>query len=97
MSEKITREAVEQVACLARLEFAPAEIEILTDQLEAILARVEQLNELDTDTVEPTSHAVPLENVFRDDEVRDSIGVEQALRNAPLQAQDCFVVPKVIE
>jgi aspartyl-tRNA(Asn)/glutamyl-tRNA(Gln) amidotransferase subunit C len=61
------------------------------------MARVEQLNELNTDTVEPTSHAVLLENVLRADEVQDSIGVEQALRNAPLQAQDCFAVPKVIE
>ncbi len=97
MREKITREEVVQVASLARLEFSPAELDLLTNQLDAILERVEQLNELDTSAVEPTSHAVPLENVFRDDEVRDSLGVEQALRNAPLQAQDCFVVPKVIE
>ncbi len=97
MSEKITCETVDQVACLARLEFTPTEIEVLTDQLGVILARVAQLNELDTDAVEPTAHAVPLENVFRADEVQDSIGVEQALRNAPQRAQDCFVVPKVIE
>lgn len=97
MRGKITSEEVVQVASLARLEFSPAELDLLTNQLDAILERVEQLNELDTSAVEPTSHAVPLENVFRDDEVRDSLGVEQALRNAPLQAQDCFVVPKVIE
>ncbi|MDY0291390.1 MAG: Asp-tRNA(Asn)/Glu-tRNA(Gln) amidotransferase subunit GatC [Desulfuromonadaceae bacterium] len=97
MREKVTREEVMQVASLARLEFSPAELDLLTNQLDTILERVEQLNELDTSAVEPTSHAVPLENVFRDDEVRDSIGVEQALRNAPVQAQDCFVVPKVIE
>ena len=97
MRGKITSEEVVQVASLARLEFSPAELDLLTNQLDAILERVEQLNELDTSAVEPTSHAVPLENVFRDDEVRDSIGVEQALRNAPVQAQDCFVVPKVIE
>ena len=97
MRGKITSEEVVQVASLARLEFSPAELDLLTNQLDTILERVEQLNELDTSAVEPTSHAVPLENVFRDDEVRDSIGVEQALRNAPVQAQDCFVVPKVIE
>ncbi|MDD2557910.1 MAG: Asp-tRNA(Asn)/Glu-tRNA(Gln) amidotransferase subunit GatC [Desulfuromonadaceae bacterium] len=97
MREKITREEVEKVARLARLECSAAEIDLLADQFEAIMARVEQLNELNTDTVEPTSHAVLLENVFRADEVQDSIGVEQALRNAPLQAQDCFAVPKVIE
>lgn len=97
MREKITREEVQQVARLARLEFSPAEADLLTTQLDAILARVEHLNELDTTTVEPTAHAVPLENVFRADEVMPSLGVEQALCNAPLQAQDCFAVPKVIE
>ncbi len=97
MNEKISREEVAKVAGLARLEFSSAELDLLTDELDTILTRVEQLNELDTDGVEPTAHAIPLENVFRADEVVPSIGVEQALRNAPMQAQDCFAVPKVIE
>jgi aspartyl-tRNA(Asn)/glutamyl-tRNA(Gln) amidotransferase subunit C len=97
MAQKITREEVEHVARLARLEFSSAEVEALTGQLDTILAHVEQLNELDTEGVEPTSHAVALENAFRADEVRDSIGVEKALQNAPAQVEGCFGVPKVIE
>lgn len=97
MAEKITREEVEHVARLARLEFSSSEVDALTQQLDTILAHVEQLKELDTANIEPTSHAVLLENAFRADEVRESIGVEKALQNAPLQADGCFGVPKVIE
>ena len=97
MAEKITREEVEHVARLARLEFSPAEVDALTGQMDTILAHVEQLNELDTEGVEPTSHAVALENAFRPDVVADSIGAEKALQNAPLHADGCFGVPKVIE
>jgi aspartyl-tRNA(Asn)/glutamyl-tRNA(Gln) amidotransferase subunit C len=97
MAEKITREEVEHVARLARLEFSPAQIDALTGQMDTILAHVEQLNELDTQGVEPTSHAVALENAFRPDAVVDSIGTQKALQNAPLHAEGCFGVPKVIE
>ncbi|MFO7830822.1 MAG: Asp-tRNA(Asn)/Glu-tRNA(Gln) amidotransferase subunit GatC [Desulfuromonadaceae bacterium] len=97
MAEKITREEVEHVARLARLEFTPAEMDALTGQMDTILAHVEQLNELDTEGVEPTANAVALENAFRSDEVTDSIGGEKALQNAPMHADGCFGVPKVIE
>lgn len=97
MAEKISREEVEHVARLARLEFSPAEVDALTGQMDTILAHVEQLNELDTEGVEPTSHAVALENAFRPDTVADPIGVDRALQNAPLHADGCFGVPKVIE
>lgn len=97
MAEKITRKEVEHVARLARLKFSPAEVDALTGQMDTILAHVEQLNELDTQGVEPTSHAVTLENAFRPDAVADSIGTEMALQNAPLHADGCFGVPKVIE
>lgn len=94
---KISRTEVEYVARLARLALKPGELEALTGQLDAILGYVEKLNELDTDGIEPTAHAVPLENAFREDLVEPSIGVERAQQNAPEIADSCFKVPKVIE
>jgi aspartyl-tRNA(Asn)/glutamyl-tRNA(Gln) amidotransferase subunit C len=94
---KITREQVEQVAVLARLELTDDETAMFTGQMDAILAYVEKLNELNTDGIIPTAHAVPMENAFRADEVRPSIGVDSALANAPDRVEDFFRVPKVIE
>lgn len=94
---KITREQVEQVAVLARLELGGAEIDALTGQMDAILTYVEKLNELDTTGIVPTAHAVPMENSFRGDEIRPSIGSENALGNTPERVGDFFKVPKVIE
>jgi len=94
---KISREQVEHVAVLARLELTPEEIDTFTGQMDAILAYVEKLNELDTSGIVPTAHAVPMENAFRTDEVKPSIGAESALGNAPGRVEDFFRVPKVIE
>lgn len=94
---KITREQVEHVARLARLELTEAEKELFTGQLDAILAYVDTLNELDTSGIVPTAHAVPMENAFRDDVVTPSIGTENALANAPDRSESFFRVPKVIE
>ncbi len=94
---KITRQQVENVAVLARLELTDAETEMFTGQMDAILAYVDKLNELDTTGIVPTSHAVPMENAFRSDEVRPSIGTESALANAPGRVEGFFRVPKVIE
>jgi len=94
---KITQQEVEHVAKLARLALSPAEIVTFTGQMDAILAYVEKLNELDTAGITPTSHAVPVENAFREDRVRPSIGVENALANAPDRVEGFFRVPKVIE
>ena len=94
---KITKAEVEHVARLARLELSGAEVETFTGQMDAILAYVEKLNELDTSGVVPTAHAVPMENAFREDEVRPSIGVDKALANAPGRVEGFFRVPKVIE
>ena len=94
---KITREEVENVAMLARLELSEEEKDLFTGQMDAILAYVEKLNELDTSGVVPTAHAVPMENAFRDDVERPSIGVENALANSPERAEGFFRVPKVIE
>ena len=93
----ITRTEVEHVARLARLELTDKEKETFTGQMDAILAYVDKLNELDTSDIVPTAHAVPMENAFRDDESVLSIGIENALANAPDRVESFFRVPKVIE
>ncbi len=94
---KISREEVEHVARLARLALPEDEIDRLTGEMDAILDYVEKLNELDTEGIVPTAHAVPVENALREDEVKPSLGVEKALANAPKSANGCFRVPRVIE
>ena len=94
---KITKQDIEHVALLARLELSEDEKETFAGQMDAILAYVEKLNELNTDGIIPTAHAVPMENAFREDLVRPSIGVENALLNGPDKVEDFFRVPKVIE
>jgi aspartyl-tRNA(Asn)/glutamyl-tRNA(Gln) amidotransferase subunit C len=94
---KISREEVEHVARLARLALPAEELEAMTGQMDAILGYVDKLNELDTEGIEPTAHAVPMENAFRADEVKPSIGIERAQQNAPATDGSCFKVPKVIE
>jgi aspartyl-tRNA(Asn)/glutamyl-tRNA(Gln) amidotransferase subunit C len=94
---KITRAEVEHVARLARLELTEEEKDTFTGQMDAILAYVEKLNELDTAGIIPTAHAVPMENAFREDLLVPSIGTDNALANAPDRVEDFFRVPKVIE
>jgi len=94
---KIDRPQVEQVARLARLALDAEELDALTSQMDAILGYVEKLNALDTEDIVPTAHAVPMENAFRADSVKPSIGVERALQNAPAAGNGCFKVPRVIE
>jgi aspartyl-tRNA(Asn)/glutamyl-tRNA(Gln) amidotransferase subunit C len=93
----ISEEHVEQVAWLARLALQPEEKGRLTEQLNAILAYMEQLNEVPTDGVEPTAHVLDLVNVFRDDTIRQTLSAEEALANAPEAAQHYFVVPRIVE
>jgi aspartyl-tRNA(Asn)/glutamyl-tRNA(Gln) amidotransferase subunit C len=88
---------VKYVAHLARLQLTPAEEQKFGEQLGHILGYVEKLKELDVTGVEPTAHAFPIVNVTRADEVRPSIPNEDALRNAPAQANGLFVVPKIVE
>ncbi|RMF94067.1 MAG: Asp-tRNA(Asn)/Glu-tRNA(Gln) amidotransferase subunit GatC [Nitrospinota bacterium] len=93
----IDREAVEHVATLARLALSEEEMEKFTHQLSDILTYVNKLNELDTSNVEPTSHVLTIQNVFREDQVRPSIPITEALANAPEAAHRYFKVPKIIE
>jgi aspartyl-tRNA(Asn)/glutamyl-tRNA(Gln) amidotransferase subunit C len=93
----ITIKDVEHVANLARLELSEEEKNKFTEQLNAILKYVEQLNQLDTEHVEPTSHVMPLYNVMREDEARPSWPLEQVLLNAPDEEDGQFRVPAVLE
>jgi len=92
----ISREDVEYVAALARLELTEQEIQEYTEQLNSILDYAAMLERLDTRDVVPTAHAVPLHNVLREDEVRPSINHEKALRNAPDGEAGFFRVPKIV-
>ena len=93
----IERKDVEHVARLARLALTEAELERMREQLNGILAYIEKLNELDTSSVEPTSHAVPMVNVMRDDAPGPCLPRDEALANAPDRAGEFFRVPRIIE
>lgn len=88
---------IEKVARLARLELSEQEKEVLGNQLEQVLSYMEQLNRLDTTGIEPTSHAIPVYNAFREDETRPSLSKEEVLGIAPDQEEGHFKVPRIIE
>jgi aspartyl-tRNA(Asn)/glutamyl-tRNA(Gln) amidotransferase subunit C len=88
---------VAYVAQLARLKLTAAETALFQKQLGDVLKYADQLKKVDVSRVEATAHAVPMFNVFRDDEPRDWFSPEEALRNAPRKANDLFIVPKVVE
>jgi aspartyl-tRNA(Asn)/glutamyl-tRNA(Gln) amidotransferase subunit C len=94
---KITLQQVRHIAELARLEFNEEELEAFTRQMDSILAYFDKLNEVDTKAITPTSHAITVGNVFREDEVTESISTESCLENAPEKEGGCFRVPKIIE
>ncbi|MEM7007859.1 MAG: Asp-tRNA(Asn)/Glu-tRNA(Gln) amidotransferase subunit GatC [Thermodesulfobacteriota bacterium] len=94
---KISKEDVVKVAELARLEFREEEVEKFTEQLGSILEYIEKLNELDTDSVEPTSHVLDSSTPLREDKRVKTLSTDQVLQNAPESEDDFFVVPQVIE
>lgn len=94
---KISLEEVDHVARLARLELSAAEKERMRSELNGILSYIDKLRALDTRDVEPTSHAVPVTNVVRDDVERPSLPLEDMLANAPDRHRDMFRVPRIIE
>lgn len=94
---RISPADVEHVARLARLDLSAAEKERMRSELDGILAYIDKLRALDTRDVPPTSHAVPVTNVMRDDEERPSLPQEDMLANAPDRHRDLFRVPKIIE
>jgi aspartyl-tRNA(Asn)/glutamyl-tRNA(Gln) amidotransferase subunit C len=88
---------VDHVAQLARLALSAEEKQRFTEQLNAILSYMEQLNEVPTEGVEPTAHVLALVNVLRDDTVHQTLHADTALANAPETAHHFFVVPRIVE
>ena len=93
---KISREDVEHVANLARLDLSEADITTFVGQIGEILNHVDSLKKVDAQGVVGTSHAISLSNAFRDDEVSEPADREVSLTNAPESEDGCFVVPKII-
>ena len=93
----VSREEVDELALLARLELGDAEKERLRGDLSAILDYVAQLASVDTTGVEPMTHAVPLDCPLRPDAVGPSLAVDEALADAPQRIDDFFGVPRIIE
>ncbi|MCM3719521.1 Asp-tRNA(Asn)/Glu-tRNA(Gln) amidotransferase subunit GatC [Fictibacillus phosphorivorans] len=94
---RISKDQVKHVAHLARLAVTDEEAEMLTEQLDKIIGFAEELNELDTDNVEPTTHVLEMKNILREDEVRNSVSVDEAMKNAPAQKDGQFKVPNILE
>lgn len=93
---KITKEEVEHVANLARLNLSEEELETMTGQLDNILSYVDKLGELDTADIKPTTHVFSVSNAFREDVVKDSLSQGESLKNGAEQNGEFFQVPKVI-
>ena len=92
----LTKEAVERVAHLSRLEFTEDELEKQYEQLGSIIGMMDSLSEIDTTDVTPLNHVMDLQNVFREDIVHESMGVEKVLSNAPSENENMFQVPKIV-
>ena len=94
----IDNDTVIRVASLARLKLSDADAASYSKQLASIISYISKLNETDTSLTPPTSHPLGvLKNVFRTDIIKDTIGAEEALRNAPSRQSDFFKVPAIIE
>ncbi|MFA9457715.1 Asp-tRNA(Asn)/Glu-tRNA(Gln) amidotransferase subunit GatC [Halalkalibacter sp. AB-rgal2] len=94
---RISEEQVKHVANLARLAITEEEAKMFTEQLDAIITFAEQLNELDTTGVEPTTHVLNMKNVLREDKAGEGLPVEDVLKNAPDHEDGQIKVPSIIE
>ena len=93
---KITKEEIAYVAKLARLELDDDAIDMFSGQITDILSYFDKLNEVDTEGVPPTSHAIFLSNAFREDDLVEHLDRDMALKNAPEKEDGDFLVPKVV-
>jgi aspartyl-tRNA(Asn)/glutamyl-tRNA(Gln) amidotransferase subunit C len=93
---RITAEEVRELALLARLRLSDAEVTRMAGDLAAILDYVDALRALDTTSVEPMTHAVPFDCPLREDQVRPSLPLEEALANAPRREASFFQVPRIV-
>lgn len=94
---KINQDEIKTIAHLSRLEVSEDHMPQVAKELSDILSYVEQLNELDLEGVEPMAHAVTLQNVLREDQVKESINHDKALSTAPVEEDGYFVVPRVVQ
>ena len=92
----IEKDDVKHVAQLARLKLTEKEINYFAKQLDSIINYIDQLKEVNTSNVEPTTHVLPIQNVFRDDAVLPSLKAEDALKSAPSKEKELFKVPRII-
>lgn len=92
----ISRDEVAHLAMLARLAVTPEELDTFAGQLDVILSSVARVSEVAADDIPPTSHAVPLTNVFRADEVRPSLDQQDVLAGAPAAEEGRFRVPRIL-
>ncbi|ANY05643.1 Asp-tRNA(Asn)/Glu-tRNA(Gln) amidotransferase subunit GatC [Pseudonocardia sp. HH130630-07] len=92
----ITRDEVAHLARLARLAVTEDELDVFAGQLDVIIGSVARVGEIAADDIPPTSHVVPLENVFRPDEQRPGLDQQQALAGAPAAEQGRFRVPRIL-
>lgn len=97
MTQEIDEAAVRHVAHLARLDLSDDDVARMAGELSAVLSYIEQMGELDVADVEPTAHPLPVQNVLRDDVVRESLTPEAALEVAPSAQDGFFKVPKVLD
>jgi aspartyl-tRNA(Asn)/glutamyl-tRNA(Gln) amidotransferase subunit C len=93
----LTRDDVADLARLARIDLSEDELEVLVPQLDVILESVAHVSDVAADDIPPTSHALPLTNVFRPDVVRPSLPRAAVLAGAPASEQDRFRVPRILE
>jgi aspartyl-tRNA(Asn)/glutamyl-tRNA(Gln) amidotransferase subunit C len=93
----ITKDTVNYVSHLCRIELKPKELEKLSQQLKGILDFIDKLTKIDIKNISPTSHILPINNVLRDDQPQESLSADKALENAPHREGNFFIVPKVIE
>ena len=99
MSKKtpVNRDEILKIASLAKLDLSDEEVSLYTDQINEILEYMNQLDELDTEDIEPLSHVLDQINMTRKDEQTPSLTREEALKNAPKSDDDYFIVPNVID
>ena len=94
---KVTKKDIDTVASLSRLNIRDDEADEVMNQLDKFLTYVDNLKGVDTNDIEPTTYALKMQNVFREDTVKPSLPREAALSNAPLQDDGYFKVPRVLE
>ncbi len=96
-NDDLTSDAIRHLASLTRISMSDDEVEKMRDEMSNILDNIAVLNEIDTDSVEPTGHSVDLKSVLRDDVSRDSLSTEDVLMNAPNSDEDLIKIKPVFE